>query len=214
MGSRTYHGELTPGLKAPEPTDDPWLDDKTTAPYARKPARSARASRKDGGGTRAVSRDTRAWHTTGEWRETNQNIAERAEAEIAVFWEEQAEAERAKITQRKLEPRWMRASAVVVGSLMCGAFARVLLTPDASFSRTLPVQPSAAAAATLRIDSQPWSHVFVDDVPLGKTPQSAVPLQPGQHSVRLYNPERNLLKIVTLSAQPGESIERVEQLEK
>jgi hypothetical protein len=76
------------------------------------------------------------------------------------------------------------------------------------------MQPSAATAATLHIDSQPWSHVFIDDVPLGKTPQTAVPLQPGQHSVRLFNPERNLLKILTLRAQPGESIERVEQLEK
>jgi hypothetical protein len=49
---------------------------------------------------------------------------------------------------------------------------------------------------------------------MGKTPQTAVPLQPGQHSVRLFNPEWNLLKILTSSAQPGERIEREEQLEK
>lgn len=208
MSSRTYHGELTPGSEGRELSDDPWLDDKTTAAYVRRPARASRKA----SGTRPVSHNARTWHTTGQWRETNQSMAERADAEIALFWQGQAEADRANITQHKLEPRWVRALAVVVGSLMCGAFARVLLTPDASFGRTLTLQPSAAAA-TLHIDSQPWSHVFVDDVPLGKTPRAAVPLQPGPHSVRLYNPERNLLKILTSSAQPGERIERVEQLE-
>ena len=72
------------------------------------------------------------------------SIRQRADAEIARFWRAQDTAARAKISQRKLDPRWIRALAVLLGALLCGAFARVLLSPDASFSRILPLQPSAA----------------------------------------------------------------------
>ncbi|HET8938230.1 MAG TPA: hypothetical protein VFN67_32525 [Polyangiales bacterium] len=94
--------------------------------------------------------DAPAWHTTGEWRESKQGSEQRVAAEIALFWHDRGDAERAQ----KLGPRWMRALAVVVGSLMCGAFARALLTRDPSSSGGLPVQPSAATAATLHVDSQ------------------------------------------------------------
>lgn len=212
MSSRTYHGELTLDAQAPDAADAPWLDDKTTSPYGARAAAS---------GEHLDSGAGRAGQTTGEWRSADQRsgVRERADAELALFWQAQDESQRAEITNRRLEPRWLRVLALIVGALMCGTFTRVLLMPGAGISSQkrahATLQPSAAstAGATLRIDSHPWSHVFVDDVPFGKTPLEAVQLQPGPHSVRLYNPERNLLKILTFSAQPGATIERVEQLE-
>jgi PEGA domain len=216
MSSRTYHGELPLDIEDAAWLEDPWLKDDTTARYGTQAARAQP-------GAQAVLPSARAWHTTGQWRTVDQ----RADAEVAKFWHAQDEAQRAKILHRSVEPRWLRGLAVVVGSLMCGVFARALLTPGAALhalahslpeapAASAPAQPSAASdqPATLRIDTWPWSHVIVDDVPMGKTPQSEIQLQPGEHSVRLYNPELNLLKILTLRAQPGESIERVEQLER
>ena len=79
---------------------------------------------------------------------------------------------------------------------------------------TAPESDALAQPATLRIDSQPWARVIVDDVLIGNTPQLAIKLQPGKHMVRLFNPERSLNKEISLEAHAGETIQRVEQLEK
>ena len=70
-----------------------------------------------------------------------------------------------------------------------------------------------ASASTLRINSRPWSEVFIDDKSVGPTPQLSISLQPGVHNVRLHNRQLNLLKILTLHVLPGETIDRVELLE-
>jgi hypothetical protein len=72
--------------------------------------------------------------------------------------------------------------------------------------------PEYAKPGSLQIDSQPWAQVFIDDERIGNTPQRELRLSPGLHSVRLYNPELSLLKIITLDVRPGERIERVELL--
>jgi hypothetical protein len=72
--------------------------------------------------------------------------------------------------------------------------------------------PEYAKPGSLHIDSQPWAQVFIDDQRIGNTPQRELSLSPGLHSVRLYNPELSLLKIITLDVRPGERIERVELL--
>jgi hypothetical protein len=79
---------------------------------------------------------------------------------------------------------------------------------------TAPESERLAQPATLRIDSQPWARVIVDDVLIGNTPQLAIKLQPGKHFVRLLNPERSLQKDIPLEAHPGETIHRIEQLER
>lgn len=66
---------------------------------------------------------------------------------------------------------------------------------------------------TLHIDSTPSSQVFIDDQLIGATPQRAVQVEPGLHSVRLYNSDLNVVKVITLRMQPGEEISRVERLE-
>jgi len=79
---------------------------------------------------------------------------------------------------------------------------------------TAPASDAHAQLATLQIDSQPWARVIVDDVLIGNTPQLAIKLQPGKHFVQLRNPERSLHKDIALDAHPGETIHRIEQLER
>ena len=70
--------------------------------------------------------------------------------------------------------------------------------------------PSAAAPAegggqgTLRINSRPWSQVFVDGRNIGNTPQMNVQLPAGTHRVMLVNPEFNLRKTVTVNIRAGQ----------
>lgn len=77
---------------------------------------------------------------------------------------------------------------------------------------TAPGPDALVQHATLRIDSQPWARVFVDDVLIGNTPQLAIKLQPGKHNVRLQNPERGVRRDIPLDLRPGETVHRVEQL--
>jgi hypothetical protein len=78
---------------------------------------------------------------------------------------------------------------------------------------TAPESDALAQPATLQIDSQPWARVYVDEVLIGNTPQLAISLQPGTHTVRLQNPERGLRRDISFEAHTGETIHRVEQLE-
>jgi len=56
---------------------------------------------------------------------------------------------------------------------------------------------------TLRINSRPWSQVFVDGKLLGNTPQMNLSLSEGQHRISLHNPEFNLRKNITVTIQAG-----------
>jgi hypothetical protein len=72
---------------------------------------------------------------------------------------------------------------------------------------------STAAPATLRINSRPWSQVFIDGRAVGNTPQLGISLEPGTHSVRLVNPEFSMIKTFKLTLHAGENVTRVETLE-
>jgi len=69
-----------------------------------------------------------------------------------------------------------------------------------------------ASPATLRINSVPWSQVFVDGALVGHTPQLNLRLSAGPHHVRLVNPELEVSKSFELQASAGEIISRVERL--
>jgi hypothetical protein len=307
MSSRRYHGELTAKQPAEQaeaaPLDANWLDDKTTSQYARvqtqpTPQTQKALVRNAVPAATLVRANKPDWHSTGPQPRAaltptvhtyRGSVQQRADSEVAQFWEQQDDSQRAKITGRALEPRWLRALAVVVGSLMCGVFARVLLTTPAALQLPAsvsaaptpapapapapveptpavvaePLQPEAAAPpsaakssasgsgtrerakrskatataprskalakaspaaevepaasepvqpATLRINSRPWSEVFIDGAAMGNTPQLAIQLTPGEHRVRLHNPQLAATKIFTLRVRPGEVVERIEQL--
>jgi hypothetical protein len=78
---------------------------------------------------------------------------------------------------------------------------------------------SAAAASdsdahgTLRINSRPWSQVYVDGKLIGNTPQMSIDVKAGAHNVRLVNSEFSMSKILELDVAPGEVVSRVELLD-
>jgi hypothetical protein len=73
--------------------------------------------------------------------------------------------------------------------------------------------PSVTGFATLRLNSRPWSQVFVDGRFLGNTPQLGLRLPAGRHTLRLVNPEFNMTKTITVELSAGENLSRVETLQ-
>jgi len=57
---------------------------------------------------------------------------------------------------------------------------------------------------TLRVNSRPWSQVFVDGKMIGNTPQMNLALSAGDHRITLVNPEFRLRKNLTITIKPGQ----------
>lgn len=68
------------------------------------------------------------------------------------------------------------------------------------------------ATGTLRVNSRPWSQVFVDDELIGTTPQAGIAVKPGTHTVELINNEQKLTKSFTLFIPRARIVTRVERL--
>jgi serine/threonine-protein kinase len=65
----------------------------------------------------------------------------------------------------------------------------------------------------VRINSRPWSQVFIDERLIGNTPQLDISLPAGSHTVRLTNPEFGMSKVFSLQVRAGETVTRVETLD-
>lgn len=71
---------------------------------------------------------------------------------------------------------------------------------------------AAGAPGTLRVNSMPWSQVYLDGQLLGNTPLQGVNVAPGTHSLRLVNPQFSMIKTRTVKLAPGEVVTLVERL--
>ena len=90
--------------------------------------------------------------------------------------------------------------------------------------KAAPVAPAPAPApgaapavaadtpGTLRLNSRPWSRVYIDGRLVGNTPQTSLQLSPGWHTVTLVNPEFGLQKVITLRIKPGEVATKIFEL--
>lgn len=109
-----------------------------------------------------------------------------------------------------------------------GAVADPNLVPDMDFmnapvsERELRIMAGARATSaaaeppqtgTLRINSRPWSHLYLDGRLVGSTPQVALSVSAGAHRVRLVNPQFAMSKTFSVVVGAGESVTRVETLE-
>jgi hypothetical protein len=75
------------------------------------------------------------------------------------------------------------------------------------------MQDPGVALGTLRINSRPWSQVFIDNKPVGTTPLLNVSVSAGQHSVRLVNNVFGMRKTFDVSVAPGENVSHVVALD-
>ncbi|RLB46719.1 MAG: hypothetical protein DRJ42_27045 [Deltaproteobacteria bacterium] len=62
----------------------------------------------------------------------------------------------------------------------------------------------ATGNGTLRVNTRPWSQVFVDGQLIGNTPQMNIPLSAGSHRLTLVNSEFNIRETVSVQVRPGE----------
>ena len=66
---------------------------------------------------------------------------------------------------------------------------------------------------TLRINSRPWSKVYVDGRLVGNTPQMGLLLDSGKHTVTLVNPDFSLRKVLTVNIKRGDTVTKIVNLE-
>ena len=67
-----------------------------------------------------------------------------------------------------------------------------------------PTMATASGPGTLRINSRPWSQVYVDGRLIGNTPQMNISLPAGPHRVTLVNPDFNIRENVSVTITAGE----------
>ncbi|MCU0672410.1 MAG: PEGA domain-containing protein [Myxococcota bacterium] len=77
---------------------------------------------------------------------------------------------------------------------------------------TPPTMTEAGGSGTLRINSRPWSQVFVDGRLIGNTPQMNISLSAGRHQVTLVNPDFNVRHTISVNVVAGETVTRIEDL--
>ena len=67
---------------------------------------------------------------------------------------------------------------------------------------------------TLRINTRPWSQVYVDGRLIGNTPQMNISLPAGSHRVTLVNPDFNIRQSVSVNIEAGQVTTRVLTLDR
>jgi serine/threonine protein kinase len=75
-----------------------------------------------------------------------------------------------------------------------------------------PVAPSGGGGGgegTLRVQTRPWSKVFVDGQLVGTTPQMGIRLPAGSHTLVLVNDDFGIRKTVPIRIRAGETITKV-----
>ncbi len=76
--------------------------------------------------------------------------------------------------------------------------------PSGGGGETRPAAaPAAGGTGTLRINTRPWSQVYVDGALIGNTPQMNIPLRAGTHRVTLVNSEFNIRETITVNIAAG-----------
>ena len=74
--------------------------------------------------------------------------------------------------------------------------------------------PAAGGAeGSLRVNSRPWSQVYVDGRMIGNTPLLNVPLRAGKHKVKLVNPQLGMSKQLTVQIAKGKATTKVVDLQ-
>ncbi|MBK6578511.1 MAG: serine/threonine protein kinase [Sandaracinaceae bacterium] len=77
-----------------------------------------------------------------------------------------------------------------------------------------PMTAGGTGPGTLRINTRPWSQVYVDGRLIGNTPQMNISLPAGSHRVTLVNPDFNIRQSVSVTIEAGQVTTRVLTLDR
>jgi len=72
--------------------------------------------------------------------------------------------------------------------------------------------PAVAGGGTLRVNSRPWSQVFIDGKLVGNTPQLGISLASGSHKLKLVSPDLGMTKQLTVQIDKGKTTTKVVNL--
>lgn len=70
---------------------------------------------------------------------------------------------------------------------------------------TNPSEESGGGMGTLRVNTRPWSQVFVDGELIGNTPQMNIPLRAGRHRVTFVNSDFNIRETREVTIRAGQT---------
>ena len=68
---------------------------------------------------------------------------------------------------------------------------------------------TAGGFGTLRVQTRPWSQVYVDGRLVGNTPQMNIRVPAGSHRLTLVNPEFNIRETVSVNVGVGETVTKI-----
>ncbi|NIQ57618.1 MAG: PEGA domain-containing protein [Gammaproteobacteria bacterium] len=68
---------------------------------------------------------------------------------------------------------------------------------------------ASGAPGTLRVNTRPWSQVYVDGRLIGNTPQMNISVPAGSHRLTLVNPDFNIRHNVTVNVGAGQTVTKV-----
>ncbi len=87
--------------------------------------------------------------------------------------------------------------------------------PFAHAAKPAAAEKPAATGGTgvLRINTRPWSRVFVDGKLIGNTPQMNIVLPPGKHQLKLVNPDFGMTKTLSIDIAAGKTVTKVLSLQ-
>lgn len=77
----------------------------------------------------------------------------------------------------------------------------------------VPAKPPSRATGVLRINSRPWSRVYIDGRLVGHTPQTGITLEAGPHIVTLISPDFGLKRTFTVRLRGGQTLTRIVDLQ-
>jgi serine/threonine-protein kinase len=77
--------------------------------------------------------------------------------------------------------------------------------PEMTVTAVTETPTPTGGEGTLRVNTRPWSQVFVDGRLIGNTPQMNIPLPAGRHTVRLVNPDFNIQETVPVTIRSGQT---------
>jgi hypothetical protein len=76
-------------------------------------------------------------------------------------------------------------------------------------SAPAPEPAGGGGLGALRVNSRPWSQVYVDGRLIGNTPQMNIPLPAGKHQLDLVNPQLGMKKSLAVKIKAGETMTKV-----
>lgn len=85
--------------------------------------------------------------------------------------------------------------------------------PSTPIARPAAAPSSGGGTGILRINSRPWSQVYVDGKLVGNTPQMNVKLSAGTHKITLVNPDFKLRKNISVTIAAGETQTQIVSLQ-